>query len=142
MNTTYLYNCRICKDDKLVDVISLGEQFITSRFPKYGDFSTPKTQITLCMCKTCGLIQLRETTDSSELYEYEYGYRSGISNTMRDHLKKYQEEIVSKVQLEIGDIIVDIGSNDSTMLQYYSSDLRRIGVDPTGKQFQNEEMGK
>ena len=136
MNTTYLYNCRICKDDKLVDVISLGEQFITSRFPKYGDFSTPKTQITLCMCKTCGLIQLRETTDSSELYEYEYGYRSGISNTMRDHLKKYQEEIVSKVQLEIGDIIVDIGSNDSTMLQYYSSDLRRIGVDPTGKQFQ------
>ena len=136
MNTTYLYNCRICKDDKLVDVISIGEQFITSRFPKYGDFSTPKTQITLCMCKTCGLIQLRETTDSSELYEYEYGYRSGISNTMRDHLKKYQEEIVSKVQLEIGDIIVDIGSNDSTMLQYYSSDLRRIGVDPTGKQFQ------
>ena len=136
MNTTYLYNCRICKDDKLVDVISLGEQFITSRFPKYGDFSTPKTKITLCMCKTCGLIQLRETTDSSELYEYEYGYRSGISNTMRDHLKKYQEEIVSKVQLEIGDIIVDIGSNDSTMLQYYSSDLRRIGVDPTGKQFQ------
>ena len=136
MNTTYLYNCRICKDDKLVDVISLGDQFITSRFPKYGDFSTPKTKITLCMCKTCGLIQLRETTDSSELYEYEYGYRSGISNTMRDHLKKYQEEIVSKVQLEIGDIIVDIGSNDSTMLQYYSSDLRRIGVDPTGKQFQ------
>ena len=136
MNTTYLYNCRICKDDKLVDVISLGEQFITSRFPKYGDFSTPKTKITLCMCNTCGLIQLRETTDSSELYEYEYGYRSGISNTMRDHLKKYQEEIVSKVQLEIGDIIVDIGSNDSTMLQYYSSDLRRIGVDPTGKQFQ------
>ena len=136
MNTTYLYNCRICKDDKLVDVISLGDQFITSRFPKYGDFSTPKTKITLCMCNTCGLIQLRETTDSSELYEYEYGYRSGISNTMRDHLKKYQEEIVSKVQLEIGDIIVDIGSNDSTMLQYYSSDLRRIGVDPTGKQFQ------
>ena len=136
MNTAYLYNCRICRDDKLVDVISLGEQFITSRFPTYGDFSTPKTLITLCMCKNCGLIQLRETTDSSELYEYEYGYRSGISNTMRDHLKKYQEEIVSKVQLEIGDIIVDIGSNDSTMLQYYSSDLRRIGVDPTGKQFQ------
>ena len=136
MNTTYLYNCRICRDDKLVDVISLGEQFITSRFPTYGDFSTPKTLITLCMCKNCGLIQLRETTDSSELYEYEYGYRSGISNTMRDHLKEYQEEILSKVKLEKGDVVLDIGSNDSTMLQYYSSNLRRIGVDPTGKQFQ------
>ena len=136
MNTTYLYNCRICGEDNLLDVISLGEQFITSRFPTYGDFSTPKTPITLCMCKNCGLIQLRETTNSSELYEHEYGYRSGISNTMRDHLKQYQEEILSKIKLENGDVIVDIGSNDSTMLQYYSSNLRRIGVDPTGKQFQ------
>jgi GDP-mannose 4,6-dehydratase len=71
----------------------------------------------------------------SELYEYEYGYRSGISNTMREHLKKYQEEILSIVQLNEGDVIVDIGSNDSTMLQYYSNKLKRIGVDPTGSQF-------
>jgi GDP-mannose 4,6-dehydratase len=69
------------------------------------------------------------------LYEYEYGYRSGISNTMREHLKKYQEEILSIVQLNEGDIVVDIGSNDSTMLQYYSNKLKRIGVDPTGNQF-------
>lgn len=134
---TYLTNCRICKNSNLLDVINLGEQSITSRFPVYGDFSTPKTTIVLCMCQECGLIQLRETTNSSELYEYEYGYRSGISNTMRSHLKEYQEEILSKVVLNPGDTIVDIGSNDSTMLQYYSSELNRIGVDPTGKQFEN-----
>lgn len=134
---SYLINCRICKNDKLIDVISLGEQSITSRFPVYGDFSTPKTSIVLCMCKLCGLIQLRETTNSSELYEYEYGYRSGISNTMRDHLKSYQEEILTIVKLSPGDIVLDIGSNDSTMLQYYSSNIRRIGVDPTGVQFKH-----
>ena len=134
--TTYLANCRICKSAQLLDVINLGEQTITSRFPTYGDFSTPKTPIVLCMCQQCGLIQLRETTNSSELYEYEYGYRSGISNTMRSHLKQYQEEILSKVILNPGDTIVDIGSNDSTMLQYYSPELNRIGVDPTGSQFQ------
>jgi GDP-mannose 4,6-dehydratase len=133
---TYLTNCRICKNDNLVNVISLGEQVITSRFPVYGDFSTPKTNIVLCMCQNCGLIQLRETTNSEELYEHEYGYRSGISNTMKIHLNQYQTEILSKVVLDTGDIIVDIGSNDSTMLQYYSPTLRRIGVDPTGKQFQ------
>jgi GDP-mannose 4,6-dehydratase len=132
----HLENCRICKGVDLVDVISLGEQTITSRFPVYGDYSTPTTPIHLCMCQACGLIQLRETTNSSELYEHEYGYRSGISNTMKSHLKKYQEEILSKVKLQPGDVIIDIGSNDSTMLQYYSSDIRRIGVDPTGKQFQ------
>lgn len=132
----YLYNCRICNSICLLDVIKLGEQMITSRFPIYGDFSTPKTPITLCMCQECGLIQLRETTNPNELYEYEYGYMSGISNTMRAHLKLYQEEIASIVSLKAGDIIVDIGSNDSTMLQYYSKTLRRIGVDPTGAQFQ------
>lgn len=130
-----LTNCRICKSSNLVNVISLGDQYITSRFPLYGDFSTPKTSIILCRCQKCGLIQLKETTNCEELYEYEYGYRSGISNTMRSHLKEYKEEICSVVKLEEGDVIVDIGSNDSTMLQYYSNKYRRIGVDPTGKQF-------
>jgi GDP-mannose 4,6-dehydratase len=130
-----LTNCRICKSNNLIDVISLGYQYITSRFPLYGNFSTPKTSIILCKCQECGLIQLRETTNCEELYEYEYGYRSGISNTMRSHLKEYKDEICSVVKLEEGDIIVDIGSNDSTMLQYYSNKYRRIGVDPTGKQF-------
>jgi GDP-mannose 4,6-dehydratase len=128
-------NCRICNSTELNNVISLGEQIITSRFALYGDFSTPKTPIDLCLCNNCGLLQLSQTTYSSELYEYEYGYRSGISNTMKEHLKKYYEEIISFVNLSAGDTIVDIGSNDSTMLQYYSKEYNRIGVDPTGKQF-------
>lgn len=127
--------CRICKNNNIIDIISLGDQYITSRFPIYGDFSTPKTPVTLCMCQDCGLVQLKQTTNSSELYEHEYGYRSGLNNTMRNHLKCYQEEILEKVDIAIGDVIVDIGSNDSTMLQYYSESNRRIGIDPTGNQF-------
>ena len=126
---SYLESCRICKSDELCDVISLGDQYITSRFPVYGDFSTPKTSIVLCMCQKCGLIQLRETTNSEELYEYEYGYRSGISNTMKSHLKSYKEEICSIAKLQDGDTIIDIGSNDSTMLQYYGNKYRRIKVE-------------
>lgn len=129
-------NCRICKSDSLTDVIHIGEQYITSRFPVKGDFSTPKTPIDLCLCNECGLLQLRQSTCSSQLYEHEYGYRSGISNTMRQHLKSYQEEILSKIVLHEDDMIVDIGSNDTTMLQYYSDTYKRVGVDPTGKQFE------
>lgn len=129
-------NCRICGCIDLKKVIYLGEQYITSRFPLYGDWSTPKTEITLLKCQNCSLIQLKETTKSSELYEYEYGYRSGISNTMREHLYQYQQEMISIVhELKENDTVVDIGSNDSTLLQYYSDNLKRIGVDPTGNQF-------
>lgn len=137
MCVSNINKCRICGSTNLKIVISLGEQYITSRFPLYGDFNTPKTPIDLCICKDCRLLQLLQTTYSSELYEYEYGYRSGISNTMREHLKLYQQEILSFVNLQKGDTIVDIGSNDSTMLQYYSRDLKRIGVDPTGSQFKD-----
>lgn len=128
--------CRLCKKNNLTDVIELGQQYITSRFPVYGDFSTPKTEITLCLCTSCELLQLKQSTNQSELYEHEYGYMSGISNTMRAHLKQYQEEIVSHIHdLQPGDVVIDIGSNDSTMLQLYPANIRRIGVDPTGKQF-------
>jgi GDP-mannose 4,6-dehydratase len=55
---------------------------------------------------------------------------------MRAHLKAYQEEIMEMVVgAKKGDIILDIGSNDSTMLNYYDPIFRRIGIDPTGKQF-------
>jgi len=61
-------NCRVCGCLDLTKVIYLGEQYITSRFPLYGDWSTPKTEITLLKCQNCSLIQLKETTKSSELY--------------------------------------------------------------------------
>ena len=134
---TTITNCRICNNTDLSDVIDIGNQIITSRFPKYGDFSTPSTPITLCKCASCGLLQLRQTTNPCELYEYEYGYRSGLNNTMRAHLKQYQEEILSKVSMKLGDTVIDIGSNDGTMLKYWSCDFRRIGVDPTGEQFKH-----
>ena len=131
--------CRICKSTNLDDVISLGDQYITSRFPILNDWTTPKINITLCLCNECYLLQLRSTTDSSQLYEFEYGYNSGISNTMRKHLKDYQEEILSISHCKSPRYrytILDIGSNDSTMLNYYPKEhFRRIGIDPTGKQF-------
>jgi GDP-D-mannose dehydratase len=128
--------CRICHSETLTTVLSLQEQCITSRFPIYGDVLPPKVPMEICLCAHCGLIQLRQTTNPSELYEYEYGYRSGISHTMRKHLQQYYEEIMSKIHLQEGDSILDIGSNDATMLHYYSNQYQRIGIDPTGKQFQ------
>jgi NDP-4-keto-2,6-dideoxyhexose 3-C-methyltransferase len=128
-------NCRICKSASLTQVIDLGRQVITSRFPKLGDTTTPSTRIRLVMCTDCNLVQLKDTTESSELYEHMYGYRSGINQTMRNHLKSYNDEIQSKVLLKANDYVLDIGSNDATFLSNYPSTLHRIGCDPTGPQF-------
>jgi len=127
--------CRICKTDSCVNVIELGDQVITSRFPKLGEASPPVTPMTLMMCEMCGLVQLRGTVPGSEMYEHMYGYRSGISGTMRSHLRQYNEEICSLISIEEGDALLDIGSNDATFLKMYPADTVRVGCDPTGNQF-------
>lgn len=129
--------CRICKSTDSEDVINLGNQVITSRFPKVGDYSTPSTPICLAQCNNCKLVQLKENVNGSELYEYEYGYRSGISNTMREHLKGYNEYVQNYIKLQDGDSVLDIGSNDATFLKNYGHNINRVGIDPTGKQFAN-----
>lgn len=127
--------CRICKTTNTDVVIDLGEQVITSRFPVYGDWSTPKTKICLIQCRDCGLVQLRDLVASSELYEHLYGYRSGLNPMMRKHLEDYNHELQSKVELKPGDAVLDIGSNDATFLRFYPETVTRVGCDPTGKQF-------
>lgn len=130
-----IIKCRICQSSDYEDVIDLGNQIITSRFPKVGDYSTPSTPICLIQCNECKLVQLKEHLNGSELYEYEYGYRSGINNTMRQHLKTYNDYVQSYITLSNVDAVLDIGSNDSTFLSCYPSDIKRVGIDPTGKQF-------
>lgn len=130
-----ILHCRLCNKNTLIDVINLGSQIITSRFPLLGDNSTPSTTIILVKCEDCGLVQLKHTVKNSELYEYEYGYRSGISNTMKEHLELYNKELQGLAGVKEGDAVLDIGSNDSTFLRFYSSTNRRVGIDPTGKQF-------
>ena len=133
--------CRICKTETCEDVIKLGNQVITSRFPKVGEPMPPSTPMTLMMCNTCGLVQLRDLVAGSEMYEHMYGYRSGISGTMRAHLREYNDEIMLLASLEDGDAVLDIGSNDATLLKMYPDTLKRHGCDPTGAQFASEYEG-
>lgn len=134
-----LQNCRICKSSSLDVVVDLGQQVITSRFPDVGDNSTPCTRVRLVMCADCKLVQLKDTTHCSELYEHLYGYRSGLNEMMRRHLQEYHEELVELVgDLKDGDKVLDIGSNDATFLNFYKKvggGVHRVGCDPTGKQF-------
>jgi len=75
------------------------------------------------------------------MYEHMYGYRSGISATMRAHLREYNDEIMLLATPENGDAVLDIGSNDATFLKMYPNTLTRVGCDPTGKQFSAEYDG-
>lgn len=71
------------------------------------------------------------------MYGMNYGYRSGLNKGMVKHLQSIVSEICEFVSLQPGDLVIDIGSNDSTLLQSYPEDknLELAGIDPTGIKF-------
>ena len=127
--------CRICGSG-IEDVFDLGSQVIASRFPEKNEPDPPSVPLVLSKCTgECGLVQLKHTVSPDEMYLHNYGYRSGLNESMQSHLKTIVDEMTSYVTLEDGDMVLDIGSNDSTLLSYYPSNVTRIGIDPTGEQF-------
>ena len=128
-------NCRLCNRIGLDDVFDLGHQALTGIFPKSNSEDIPSGPLVLAKCNQCHLVQLRHNYDLARLYGETYGYRSGLNPSMVRHLHKKVERIRSLVKLQAGDLVVDIGSNDSTLLQAYPTELKLVGVDPSGPKF-------
>lgn len=122
-------SCRICKSNNLISILNLGEQYL-SEF-RDDDKKPPKFPLELVICNDCKQVQLRDTVPQNLLYTDNYGYRSGINNTMRDHLHKLANDALIKVHFMAGDDIrvADIGANEGTLLKYYPSYLERWGFD-------------
>lgn len=132
--------CRICGNPHLEQVLDLGEQMLTGVFPreKNANITVGPLRLVKCMGEdACGLLQLQHTYDLREMYGKNYGYRSGLNASMVSHLHRKVSRIAGFASLQPGDLVVDIGSNDSTTLQAYAKDLLLVGIDPTGIKFHN-----
>ena len=132
-------NCRICGNDNLVLVMDIGEQALTGMFPKTRDESVLSGPVELVRCAGdgfCGLVQLRQSYDVELMYGDNYGYRSGLNQSMVDHLTNKVQDILAKDILRDGDLVVDIGSNDGTSLGVYPpGKYSLLGIDPSGEKF-------
>lgn len=131
--------CRICGNAHLECVLDLGEQMLTGVFPHDKGSKVTTGPLRLVKCtggeNVCGLLQMEHSYDLGEMYGNNYGYRSGLNASMVAHLNNKVKRILSLVTLKEGDLVVDIGSNDSTTLQAYPSGPTLVGIDPTGIKF-------
>jgi hypothetical protein len=139
---TEITRCRICGNPELAPILNLGNQYLTGVFPKSKSeqiSSGPLELVKCCVGKegsACGLVQLNHSFNLNEMYGDNYGYRSGLNQSMVNHLHGMVEKIQNMIDLDSGDLVIDIGSNDSTLLQGYGkSDCLLVGVDPTGNKF-------
>ena len=132
-----LRKCRSCNSNKLKKLLSLGNMCFTGKFPKAKQI-IKKKPITLVICLNCELVQLGHNFNLRYLYGPDYGYRTGINKTMRDHVKKITKYLSKKTNLKKNDLVLDIASNDGCLLNYYNKNIITFGIDPILKKYKNE----
>lgn len=134
-----LIKCRNCKKKNLKKSFSLGNLSYSGKFAKNKQINIPKNYLSLLLCQSCGLVQLDRNFDPKYMYSDDYGYRSGINKTMRDHLISVTKDLAKRSNLKSLDMVMDIASNDATLLNSYKiKKLIKVGVDPILSKFSKE----
>jgi hypothetical protein len=136
MQSVRLESCRICKGSTLEPIINFGPLASCGYFPAKGAEDAPTAPLTVVRCTECGFVQAGHNYEMSDLFRLAYGYRSGLNEMMIAHLDGIVGDIGRRIDLKPGDAVLDIGSNDGTLLNAYADPRHlRVGIDPTYEQF-------
>ncbi len=127
--------CRISQDKNLIEVCNFGNISLTGIFPKNAKSSIPRTPLSVVFSSKSKLLQLKHNYNPNKLFGNNYGYRSGLNNSMVTHLHKKFLKLNKVYNLKKSDEILDIGSNDGTFLNFFSNHSYRVGCDPSASKF-------
>src|SRR5258706_7526448 len=124
--------CRICESGELELLFSLGSTPPANALVLPENLSQPESfyPLDVHMCSDCAHVQLLDVVDPAILFR-DYLYVSGTSPAFVQHFRQYAAEVTRRLSLKAGDFVVDIGSNDGTLLQCFKEvGLKVLGVDP------------
>jgi len=126
--------CRICECKELLPLIDFGEIASCGLFLAEKSDIAPTGSLSLVFCPECTLVQLDRNFDLEQMFGIEYGYESSLNHSMKDHLEKLVESVVEISPISSKFNVLDIGSNDGTLLNYLTKNYEvagAVGVDPT-----------
>lgn len=127
LNLEPISRCRACHSPNLIDLFSLGDQYVVNFIDQPTDlYSAP---LDLVLCKDCKLVQLKHSVPRDILYR-KYWYKSGINNTMVSILTNLVNEAADLAGVQEDDIVIDIGCNDGTMLRNLKRYCFKVGFEP------------
>ena len=130
--------CLLCKNKKLKSIFSLGNFFVSNFVRKDNINKGIKAPLKLLYCSRCSLLQLSHIAPQEIMYKRFYWYRSGVTQTMKNALKDIFRESLKYVTLKKNDVILDIGANDGTLLNYYKKKkFKTIGCEPASNLISN-----
>ena len=127
-------NCQICEQSSFHKVLSLGHHAPVDNFLSKDQLSEPETHypVDVYLCDNCKLVQLGYVVDPKELFTHSFVYTTGSSGELVENFKELVGNVVKRFHLSDGDLAVDVGSNDGTLLEnYLPHNVKVLGVDPS-----------
>jgi hypothetical protein len=126
----HIDKCQICNSANLHLILDLGHQPLCDSLLSEKILNEPEITYPLRMlwCQDCSLAQLDYCVDGSIVYHPDYPYRSGITQELVDYQKSISESLISKYNLQNTDLVVDLGSNDGTLLSGFKEHGTKISA--------------
>ncbi len=144
MNLTYpkhhlvktgpIANCQICNSRDLHTILDLGHQPLCDSLLTKAALNEPEITYPLRMvwCKSCTGVQIDYCVEGKKVYHPNYPYRSGITKELAEYQTNISTSLIKKYNLTSKDLVVDIGSNDGTLLSGFKTQgVQVLGVEPT-----------
>ncbi len=123
--------CLLCGNKNLKNILDLGNLYISNFVQRKNVKKGLKAPLALNYCKRCTLIQLSHIAPQELMYKKFYWYKSGINQTMKDELKDLYHAALKIVKIKKNDVVLDIGANDGTLLNYFKrKGIKTIGCEP------------
>ena len=129
----YDANCRLCGSSQIEDILELKPTPPEDLFlPKSKlELSSEKYPLTLALCKDCDYVHLPHILSPSLSYS-NYYYETKVTVGLSDHYKEYAENIIKYAGINESKLVVDLGSNDGTMLKAFKvCGMKILGVEPS-----------
>jgi hypothetical protein len=132
-SSVVISTCQVCGSAKLKPVAFFGYLPPVNEMQAVGTVphELPSYPVNLLFCHDCELVQLGVSIDPNLLFPPSYPYTSGTTQILRDNFAALYQECKGLFGLEPDDLVVDIGSNDGTLLSYFADKHRVLGIEPT-----------
>lgn len=134
INSGHITSCQVCNSKKLYTILDLGQQPLCDSLLTKDmlDQSEKTYPLRMIWCENCTLVQIDYCVPGEEVYHPNYPYRSGITKELAQYQESIASSLVKKYALTSKDLVVDVGSNDGTLLKGFQKlGIKILGVEPT-----------
>lgn len=122
-------DCRLCHSRSLELVLKLTPTPLADSYLRVKEVQ-PVFPLDLYLCRDCGFAQLLDVVQPQHIY-LDYIYETVSSLGLVEHFDNYAAEVLDRIKPPPGALVIDVGSNDGTLLKSYQKrGMKVLGVDP------------